>query len=135
MKYLSFILIVICFISCKKAQQQIQTNYALQAITDGQWKVTSYKQGTGDSTAAFAAYKFQFKTNYTVDAIKNGIVENTGTWIADLNAQTITSNFNNPLHPLELLNGTWQITNSSQTFVEAKMNVNNELRTLRLDKQ
>jgi hypothetical protein len=33
-----------------------------------------------------------------------------------------------------LLNGTWQITNSDWTFVEASQTINNELRTLRLEK-
>ena len=31
-------------------------------------------------TSDFSAYKFQYYSNYTVDAIKNGVVEKTGTW-------------------------------------------------------
>lgn len=86
-------------------------------------------------TTSFATYKFQFKTDFTVDAINNGAVENTGTWNADAVAQSITSNFSNAANPLLLLNGTWTITNSSWTWVEAKQNLNGELLSLRLDKQ
>lgn len=86
-------------------------------------------------TANFAPYKFQFKTDYTVDAINNGTVEKTGTWNADAVAQSITSNFSNAVDPVALLNGTWAITNNSWTWVEAKQTASGELLLLRLDKQ
>ena len=107
----------------------------VNAMVNGQWKVTNFKIGSSDVTTDFATYKFQFKTNFTVDAINNGSVEKTGSWNADATAQTITSNFTNVFNSLVLLNGTWQITNNSWTWVEARQTVNNELLTLRLDKQ
>jgi len=104
-------------------------------MTNGQWTVTSYIKGGTDVTTDFAPYKFQFKTNFTVDAINSGTLEKTGTWNADANAQTITSAFANATNPLTLLNGTWNITNTTWTSVQANQTVGAELRTLRLDKQ
>ena len=117
---------------CNK--EEIARNAVISAMTTGYWKVVSFKNGSADVTTDFVPYKFQFKENLTVDAVANTTVEKTGTWTADANAKTITSFFPNAGHPLILLNGTWQITKSDWTFVEASQTANNELRTLRLEK-
>jgi hypothetical protein len=131
MKKFYALIFLLALIACVKKKQEEKV---LNAMTNGQWKVTSFIKGNADLTSDFAVYQFQFKTNNTVDAINNGTVEKTGSWQEDVNAQTITSNFANAANPLALINGTWQITNNSWTWVEAKQTVNNELLTLRLDK-
>lgn len=128
--YSIFFLILIA--GCVKKKQE---DMVVNAMVNGQWKVTNFKKAGLDITTDFANYKFQFKTNFTVDAINSGTVEKTGSWNADATAQTITSSFTNAVDPLVLLNGTWQITNNSWTWVEAKQTVNGELLNLRLDKQ
>jgi hypothetical protein len=136
MKKLYFIALLSAFLGCTKEQrQQQQENLVLQAMVNGQWKVTKYDKGGTDVTSDFAAYKFQFKTNYTVDALNNGTVEKSGTWNADPVAKTIVSNFSNAANPLLLLNGTWSIQNTTWTYVLANQTVNGELRTLELNKQ
>jgi hypothetical protein len=132
MKTFLTLLLFVAFASCSK--EQIQTNAVISAMTNGQWKVVNFMNGNTNMTSDFSVYKFQFKTNLSVDAINNNTVEKTGTWNADANARTITSNFTNASNPLMLLNGTWKITNNSWNFVEASQTVNNELRTLRLEK-
>lgn len=117
---------------CNK--EEIQKNAVINAMTSGQWKVVNFQSGSNTLTADFAGYQFQFKEAGTVDAIKNAAVERTGTWSADANARTITSQFATGGNPLMLLNGTWKITNNSWTFVEATQTVNNEERKLRLEK-
>ena len=135
MKIIYTLVLLICLIGCSKEQkQQQQENLVVQAMVNGQWKVTSFNKGGTDVTSDFSVYKFQFKSDLTVDAINNGAVEKTGAWNADANAQTITSNFSNAVNPLVLLNGTWAITNTTWTSVQANQTVNGELRTLRLDK-
>ncbi|HEY0354641.1 MAG TPA: hypothetical protein VGC29_00475 [Flavisolibacter sp.] len=136
MKKLFIIALLSCLISCDPEEivQQQQENLVIQAITTGHWKVTSFVKGGTDVTLDFAPYKFQFKTNYTVDAINNGTVEKTGSWNADANAQTITSNFSNASNPLVLLNGVFNIESTTWTSVNASQTVNGELRTLRLEK-
>jgi len=116
----------------KKKQEDIVIN----AMVDGQWKVTNFIKGSTNITTDFASYKFQFKTNFTVDAINinNASVEKTGSWNADATTQTITSNFSNAANPLIFLNGTWQITNNSWTWVNATQTLNGELLTMRLEK-
>ena len=132
MKNIYLVVFLIFFLGCIKKKQE---DMVVNAMVNGQWKVTNFKIDALDVTTDFATYKFQFKTNLTVDAINNGSIEKTGSWNADATAQTITSNFTNAFNPLVLLNGTWQITNNSWTWVEARQTVNNELLTLRLDKQ
>jgi len=132
MKKLYPLLLLLILISCIKQKQE---DMVIDAMVNGQWKVTNFNKGGTDMSSDFTAYKFQFKTNLTVDAINNGTIEKTGSWNADASAQTITSNFTNASNPLVLLNGTWKITNNSWTWVEAKQTVNGEQLTLRLDKQ
>jgi hypothetical protein len=135
MKYSFALIILLGLFGCKKQIEKIQTDLVVQAMTTGQWKMVSFVNGSTDITNDFAPYAFQFKTDFTVDAIKSSSVETTGTWNADANAKTITSNFSTQANnPLPFLNGTWKITNNSWTFVEANMTVNGVLRTLRLEK-
>lgn len=123
------------FFLCSCNKEEMAKNAVINAMTSGQWKVVSFKDGATDLTTDFAPYKFQFKENLTVDAINNASVEKTGTWTADANAKTITSTFENANAPLILLNGTWKITDNSWTFVVATQTVNGKLRSLRLEKQ
>lgn len=128
-------LLFFCSTSCKKIVEATQENAVIKAMTDGQWRVTKFKRDTLEVTSGFAPYLFQFRADNTVEAIANSAVESKGTWNADAAARTIASTFgNNASATLQLLNGTWTITNNSWTFVEATQTVNNEVRTLRLDK-
>ena len=132
MKTIIAFFLLLFITSCSK--EKIQQNAVIDAMTSGQWKVVNFVNAGTNITTDFAAYKFQFKDNLSVDAINNTVVEKTGSWNADANARTITSNFSGAVNPLALFNGTWKITNNSWTFVEANLTVNNETRTLRLEK-
>lgn len=120
--------------SCEKIKENIQEDMVIKAMTDGQWRVSSFTKGAEDKTTDFSPYRFQFRSNNTVEAINNGNKERSGTWEADPNNRTITSNFSNATAPVVLLNGTWKITNNSWTFVEASQTVNGEVLKLRIDK-
>ena len=131
MKIVYVFVFVFLLAGCIKKKQE---DIVINAMVDGQWKVTNFVKGSTNITTDFASYKFQFKSNFTVDAINNGTVEKTGSWNADATTQTITSNFVNAANPLIFLNGTWQITNNSWTWVNATQSLNGELLTLRLEK-
>jgi hypothetical protein len=133
-----FILILITILSltgCKKLVEQKAQDAIIQAMTSGQWAVTSFTTNGSDITTDFTAYKFQFFNTYTVDAIKNGVAEYHGTWNGDANSMNITTSFPTATTPVSLLNGTWHIIDNSMTYVKATMTVGTEVRTLRLDKQ
>lgn len=135
MKNLLIVLMLGCsFLSCKKAIEAAQEDIVVKAMTDGQWRVTKFTRDNNDVTSSFASYKFQFRSNKTVEAINNSSTETTGTWNGNASDRTIASNFSTANATISLLNGTWNITNNSWTFVEATQTVNNEVRTLRLDK-
>jgi hypothetical protein len=127
---LSFIL----FTSCKKTKEQLAEDAVISAMTNGQWTMTKFTVNGTNITTDFTGYKFQYYKDRTVDAIKNGVVEKKGNWDADALARTTQANFTNASDPLLLINGTWNITDSGWTYVEATQTVGSTVKTLRLDK-
>jgi hypothetical protein len=120
---------------CEKAVEKLKEDAIIKIMTDGQWAITSFVQNSSDITTNFTGYKFQYYSNKTVDAIKNGTVEKTGTWDGDGATMTTWANFTGATIPLNLINGSWHIDNSGLTFVEATQAVAGETKTMRLDKQ
>jgi len=119
---------------CKKTIENKQEDLVIKAMTDGQWKITSFTLNSAIITADFTNYKFQYYSNKTVDAINNGTVEKTGTWDGNATTMTTSANFVSPAYPLSLINGNWQITRNSWTYVEATQVSGADTKTMRLDK-
>lgn len=129
-------LILFVFLSgCKKTVENVQEDLVTKAMTDGQWAITSFTLNGTNITSDFSLYKFKYYSNKTVDAIKSGTVEKTGNWDGNAAAKTTWANFTSVSHPLSLINGTWNITNNSWTFVVASQTNGSEIKTMRLDKQ
>jgi hypothetical protein len=131
--------VIICFLailgaSCQKAIEKKKENAIITAMTDGQWVITNFVNNGFTITSDFSAYKFQYYSNYTVDAIKNGVVENTGTWNGDPSTMMITANFTNALSPIDLINGDWHIDDNSWTYVVASQASGSTIKRLRLEK-
>lgn len=124
----------VLLIGCKKAIENKKEDLLIKAMTDGQWVVTSFVNNGNTVTTDFANYKFQYYGDKTVDAIKNGLVDNTGTWDGDISSRTTWANFNNVSNPLSLINGSWHIDDNSWTFVVASQTVNGQTKVMRLDK-
>jgi hypothetical protein len=120
---------------CKKAIEAKQEDLVIKAMTDGQWGVTSFTLNSTNITADFTNYRFKYYSNKTVDAIKSGTVEKTGTWDGNASAMSTSANFTSPVYPLSLINGNWQITRNSWTYVEATQISGTDTKTMRLDKQ
>jgi hypothetical protein len=137
MKKFFFILplFLLFFAGCKKAIENALDDAILKSMTDGQWVITSFKKNGTDMTADFSPYKFQYYTNKTVAAIKNGAVENTGSWDGSAINKTTWASFPGNSLPVILLNGTWKITNNTWTYVVAAQTNGSETKTFRLDKQ
>jgi len=135
MKQLLIIISLACLSGCKKVIEKKAETAIMNAMTDGQWIITTFISNGTNITTDFSAYQFQYFSNYTVNAIKSGTVETTGNWEGDVNTMSIFANFPNATNPLLLLNGTWHVTDNSWTYVKATMTIGNETRTLRLDKQ
>ena len=123
------------FTNCKKVKEDLIERQVINFITDGRWKVTEFSKNSVDYTSDFAGFEFDFKTNNYVDAIKNGMVQKTGTWEGDPNALTITSAFplDAPL-PLPYLNGVWKLVDGGDNFAKATKNENGQFSTLTLEK-
>jgi hypothetical protein len=129
------LLLVLPFLGgCKKFIERKQEEAALEIVTNGRWKVNAFTVDGADSLTHFSGYSFQFHENNTVEAIRSNVVEETGSWQVNVSTKTITAGFVSPARALQLLNGTWLITNSTTTSVDATQNVNGGSRTLHLDK-
>jgi hypothetical protein len=122
---------------CKKIldkAEDAQQQAAIDIVTNGRWKMVAFSTGTTDQLALFNGYLFQFNTNQTIDAYQGNTIVQSGSFIYDLNARTISSGFTTTTEPLVLLNGTFHITDSGTDFVKAEMTVNSELRRLHMIK-
>ncbi len=119
---------------CKKAVENAQEDLVIRAMTDGEWVINGFTLNSNTITADFSGYKFKYYSNRTVDAIKNGTVEKTGTWDGNATTMIITANFPSATYPLNLINGSWLVTRNGWTFVEANQTAGSDVKTLRLDK-
>lgn len=119
---------------CKKTIENAQEDLVIRAMTDGEWVINGFTVQGNNITADFSGYKFKYYSNRTVDAIKNGAVEKTGTWEGNASTMIISANFPAAIHPLNLINGSWLVTRNGWTYVEATQTVGSEVKTLRLDK-
>jgi len=133
-KILPFLLSVFILSNCSKEEGSVSQDLVIQAMTNGQWIITRFTQNNNDITSNFSGYKFQFYSNKTVDAIKNGVTERTGKWDGSTATMTISADFTNSTNPVQLINGTWNITKNSLTYVEASQTNGTESKTLRLEK-
>ena len=113
----TFVTLFCLLTSCKKMIEAAQEDIVIKAMVDGQWRVTQFKKGSVDVTSEFSPYMFQFRSDKTVEAIKGGSIESKGTWNGNATDRTIASSFSNAAPTVMLLNGTWQITKNSWTFV------------------
>jgi hypothetical protein len=140
MRTIKYLLVATIFLfvlpACKKTVENIKEDLVIKAMVDGQWGVTNFSLNGTDITSDFSAYKFKYYNNpKNVDAIKNGTVEKTGTWDGDAASMTTYANFTSPPYPLTLINGSWHITRSGWTYVEATQTENGNTKMMRLDKQ
>ncbi|HLX94007.1 MAG TPA: hypothetical protein VKR32_20125 [Puia sp.] len=120
----------IALLSCKKFVQQQEQNAIVQVMTNGVWWVGSYELNDSSITGIFNGYTFQFESNGTVNAIDNGTTTATGTWVGNLDSETIMSNFIGASSPLNMLNTTWKIENTTDTSVLANSMIAGDTATL-----
>jgi hypothetical protein len=120
-KLLSILVISGLFSSCiKQAIEDTQQQRVIDAVTKGAWFISSFKKDSFDYTPAFAGYLFYFKEDGSVRAVKDSVPLN-GTWIGDIAARTITSEFSSAVQPILLLNGTWKVEDSYTNYIVASM--------------
>ena len=120
--------------SCKKKVDEVKQDALVDLMVSGQWAVTSFTINSNDITADFSGYKFQYYRDKTVSAIKNNVVEKTGTWDGDIATRTTWANFNLPPYPLGMINGSWNIVDSGLTYVIASQTSGTDVKIMRLDK-
>jgi hypothetical protein len=111
--------IVSSLFSCKKAVDTVQQNVAFDIITNGQWIVTRFDVGTTPKSSEYADFVFQFFSNGVVTAKKAGNPDINGNWSVRTDVAAINSNFPGQEDPLRRFNGTWLLTRTTETTVQA----------------
>ncbi len=133
-KVLLALSLLVLLAGCKKAVEKAKQDALVQVMIDGQWKITNFKLNNVTITDDFEGYSFKYYETLTVDAIKNGVVERTGTWDGDIATHTTWANFPNSPEPISLINGTWIVNHSDWTYVVASFNDGVNTKLMRLDK-
>src|SRR5688572_12530823 len=106
--------------SCKKAIEKKAQDMIMDAITNGEWIVEQYLEGSNNISNQFLNYSFRFYKDGTV----TGTISSTttsGTWVGNPTDYTIKSEFPSASDPLKKLNGLWKIKDSYWDFVKADM--------------
>lgn len=127
------LLFFVALFSCKKLVEETKKNAFLSAMTEGEWTVDAYMEGTISITEQFSGFRFQFNNDGTV----TGRLDNksySGSWIGDIPNYAINSNFPDAGDPLQKLNGTWKITAAQTDYVNAEMTTIEGKKILRLKK-
>ena len=132
---LSVLLLCFSFLSCKKAIENKQREILIDAITNGDWQIHQFIEGSMDITTQFYGYSFKFEEQGTVHAKYIGSIVANGTWVGDVNNYTINSNFPSVSDPLIKLNGTWKLTDTYWDYVEAEMTTSTGKNILHLIKK
>jgi len=120
--------------SCKKLVEETQRSLLMDIITNGQWTVESYLEGTNSVTGQFEGYVFKFNEDGSVIGTIDS-VGTAGTWAADPSNYSIMSSFPGSGDPLKKLNGTWKIKDSALDYVAAEMTTVNGKMILHLRKK
>lgn len=113
------LLIITSSLSCKKLIEKKQRDAIMDAMTSGLWYVEQYIEDSTNVTSDFLNYEFQFYENGTVKGMLGTNVAN-GTWVADTDKYSITSEFPAAGDPLLKLNYTWFIKDSYWDYVKAE---------------
>ena len=129
------VMVVSVLTGCKKFVEQQKENFVLSVMTDGQWIVTGFVENGDTITSQFTPYTFQFHRDYTVDAIRDGVLENKGSWQGDPSTMNITADFTSPGETLDRINGVWHIYQNSLSYVMASQTDSGIQKFLRLDKK
>jgi hypothetical protein len=106
-------------LSCKKAIEKKQRDAIIDAMTNGVWLVEQYFENNVNITSEFQSYLFQFYENGTVKGTLGTEVAS-GTWAADVDKYTITSEFPAATNPVARLNFTWLIKDTDWDYVKAE---------------
>lgn len=120
--------------SCKKAIEQKYQDIVTQMMVDGTWTVTKFTEGSADVTSSFNGWVFKFNDNNTVNCTLGTTVQ-TGNWSSSVSTQTISAQFPSSVgDPLQKLNGTWAIANSTTTVGRFTQTKNGIYYTMELTK-
>ncbi|TAD81093.1 MAG: hypothetical protein EAY75_18215 [Bacteroidetes bacterium] len=114
-----FVVAVLACSGCKKAVEKVAEDFMVNLITNNLWVVDEFLEGSVNHTNDFKPYEFKFNKDGSVFGQRASMPNEVGTWQANSEAQTITSNFPVAPHPCNKLNGVWQIKKTTLSSVNA----------------
>lgn len=138
MKLLRNLILISCFCfltnSClKKTVEEATNDLFVNIMTDGQWKVTNYMEGTTDLTTDYDGWVIKYYSNNTSTSTKGSTIIN-GTWSGGLATNKMTVNSTTAIAPIDKLVGTWDILSGTLTVGKFSQNKNGAILKLELTK-
>jgi len=120
--------------SCKKVIEKKVQDLVMDAITNGEWIVEQYFEGSNNFSSQFLDYRFKFNEDGTLIG-KTSSTSTEGTWNPNVSDYTITAEFPTAADPLKKLNGLWKIKDSDWDYVKAEMPTTDGIKLLILRKK
>jgi hypothetical protein len=111
---------VFVFTGCKKDDNSSSSNSTSvlnNTVQQGTWKITYFNDSGNDETNHFTGYTFQFNSNGTVTATKNGSTVS-GTWSSGNDDSTLKLVLNFSSTPFDELNDDWHVTQQSSSIIK-----------------
>jgi hypothetical protein len=90
--------------------------YVTTKMTNGKWKVSNFSTNGNNETQVFYGYAFQFNSNGTVFAVREGRTD-IGGWSMVTNDGQNELNIKFPLAPLDELNEDWHVKEMNSNLV------------------
>jgi len=119
--------------SCSKSNDNMQNNSAQvagQAVSTGNWRVSSFNDNGVNETGDFAGYSFVF-TGSVITATKNGVTVN-GTWSINTSSVKFIIDLGpkgSGNKPLGDLTDDWRIISANDVQIQLKDDGNTEFLT------
>ena len=129
-----FSILLITGCDCNKPPLPVVEDALVQIMTDGEWSITNFSEGTSSYTQEYAGWRFKFYSTptKTVDAKLNGSLVYTGTWDGSVNTMTFTANFPAATTPVNRIIGTWNVSATGSRVVDATMTVGSVVKVMKL---
>jgi len=117
--------------SCKPDPADLPEDLIIQLMTNGEWSVIDFKLNGVDKTPDFAAYRFKYYSDKTVNA-RYDTSTFPGTWDGSTSTMTTSNNFPTAIYPITLVNGTWRVDSPGTRIVKTSQISGSDVKTMKL---
>jgi hypothetical protein len=133
---LAMLLSVLIFFTSSCESDDLSSDSDMQEILtqNNEWIVTYFWDKDKDETHKFQEYTFLFEENGTIQALKNGVKIESGTWIVNSSSNKFIISLETSSDPLEEMNDDWLIQEKDVSIIKLRDDNDEHLEELYLEK-